>query len=136
MSFVQMELDLFELERVQKLSRKEAIYQKLKHYGVDDYYRENIKGKCMLLRIIHDKLNAIPNYKEYLSELINELKKIAPTLPYMESFTVNYSCIIEDAPHPRYYCYRGKANHVGSNSPLFCLEAIPDEFFLGGEYID
>lgn len=115
---------------VSAIESKKVIASRLEHYGIDDYYRKNIKGKVMQLSEIDKKLNALPNYSDYIVSLIEELKKVVPVIPYLESFERGESCLILDGKFPRIYTrYYNKNNLIGSNSPLFCLEAIDDDFF-------
>jgi len=125
------QLTLFDVyETNHATETKQSIYERLKHYGVDDYYRKHIKGKQMLLREIHENLNNLPNYNDYIAILIDELKQVVPVIPYLESFERKENCLILVSEYPRIYTHHdGKDGLIGSNSLLFCLAAIPDDFF-------
>jgi len=127
-----MQLNLFSVyDTEQAKDTKSFIYEKLKHYGIDDYCKKHISGKCMLLSEIHERLSSLPKYEEYLIKLIGELSNVVPTLMRSEGRNAEYSHLIEgEGVHQRYYChYINRGSSVGCEATVFCLELIDDDFF-------
>lgn len=84
----------------------------------------------MLLREVCRRLSNRPNYKEYLSRLVDELSKYVPTISHEDSFDVDYSHLVSGLPYVRYYCRYHSGKSIGVYSALFCLSELPIDFFM------
>lgn len=127
-----MQLNLFDVNDLQQAKeKKQAIYERLKYFGVDDYYIQNIAGRYMLLNVINDKLSNLSNYQDYYMKLVGELKKVVPTVMFENfKFGREISCLIKhDDNKYNYYCKYINKLATGEYGPLFCLAQIPDDFF-------
>lgn len=122
-----MQLNLFDVNDLQQaIEKKQAIYERLKHYLVDDYYNEFMNCRTVVFKDIRDNLNGLTNYNEYYSALVRELKKVVPTVIFNTfKAEIDYNCLIKHNDYEYgYFC-----ESLLTYSPLFCLVQIPDDFF-------
>lgn len=122
------QLDLFDVNKLEQAKEiKQAIYERLKHYGIDDYFNKNIKGKFMSLKEISAELNSLPNYRDYYIELVYELIQVVPLMSFDNWLKQgNCNCLIKiDRNKYSFYC----DSSGGMYRPLNCLEEIPEDFF-------
>lgn len=120
-----MQLDLFELDSIdQAKETRQAIYEKLRHYGVDDYFYKNIKGECMVFWQIENNLNRISDYEKYMNELTSLLQSIVPTIPYRKSFDRVGNYLLRHDDGSLAYKTRKVLNGI-----FYCLEMIPEDLF-------
>jgi hypothetical protein len=130
---------LFDIEQEERDNASyNAIRSKLKHYGIDEIYSKEFKGKTPLLREIYERLSKQTNYNDYMNDLINELLKVVPL--------VKEDCYFEKTGIFKYgdgkYGFTttayeaNKIKYNGCTCPLYCLEMLPKIFFKVGELND
>lgn len=125
---------IFDLEQEgQYKTSYEAIYSKLKHYGIDDYYNITIKPQQLVLWQIKEELEKKENYTLYMEDLIKELLKILPKVERTFEIDKNGIWSFEN----KYYGYQVVGIVVNGlvynkmSGPFYCIDMLPKHFFEG-----
>jgi hypothetical protein len=128
--------NLFNINDEEQINlKREEILSKLEHYGIDEIYAKEFKGKTPLLREIYERLSSVDKYNAYMNDLISELLKIVPLLNSKNMFQGTGIFEYENG----WYGYTmGKyevdgVTYFGCQSPLYCLEMLPKHFFKVGD---
>jgi hypothetical protein len=101
----------------------DTISNKLSKYGIDEYYKEHLKGNGMLIMTIYNALSNLDNYEEYINQLYEELKKYIPVINKDDDYGTVGMYLQNDSI---------RICEPSQWYSIFCLEMINKEFLENG----
>lgn len=128
------QIDLFTMaEQEMQQDEYDRIYNKLSHYGIDESCVAKFKGTSPTIGETSRYLQSLPNYDDYLRDLIQELKKRLPIHDCnFRECEENHLRVLKGADTYSkigYHCFFENQQPKEMTAPIMLLYLLPKELF-------